>query len=1007
MMPSEESGAKPSISGGVAQKKRDYVEMKSDEGWQMIHNGQKIMVVVGNFAAHHNGTVITADSAVRYSERHIECFGNVLINRGSTYIYGDRADYNGDSNEAKVYSKIVKVVDGSATLYTYNFSYNTKTSIGYYTGGGVLMSGEAMLESDRGYLYSDTHEIICVDRVQMRNNEYDMMGDSVVYNTQTDFAQFFTNTNIWNKAQSGNRSDDDYLYADRGSFDKAKQLYALTRNGYILTKDQELLCDSLDYYRDSDYVQLKRNIQIDDAVQKMLIFGDWGEYWKEPGNVFVTRNPSLVSYDISQGDTLFMRSDSMYVYTHYPIREQIEKARRDSLALIEKRIADSLNKPARDSMNKAMAEKKVKIQAKSQEISNRFASSMRDRKQGGNGEPPQSEEVAPMQNMDQRRAPKSQQSAQQQAQQQKQQQAQQQQPKPQSQTTTATPKQESVADSVVVEAKDSVKVGSSRAELRQMMIDSLASDTTKQGVRLRARLLKEQTIETNKAVKLALKESQRKKAEERAIVLAERNSLYVRVLGEAKVRDAERKRAEKERAKFVKDSLKAVERLAKELAKDSTAVAVDSLKCDTIKADSIKGDSVRLDSLQVDSLAKDSTAVKSVGEFDTMTVKQVKAYFKAIYDKEKAEEERIKQDSLDAKLERIGLARQAKRTEQYRKWEIRDSIYYAKAQERADEQLRRKLARMERRGIYLAMADSLTLARVDSILMAEYLPLDSIVNHRLDSLIEVLYPKELPSPTAIEKEAGPNIDSLYREIQAYSRVKIYRSDFQSVCDSLAMNTVDSVMNMYKSPVMWNGASQITSEIMHLVIQGGELTKADFEGKPMMVSEIDTTHYNQVAGKEMTSLFRNNEIYRNDVNGNVQTIYYMQEDNSPEITLMAYIEAGDMTSYIEKQQVVGITYRGNPVYTFYPMDKIPASQPTKLDGFKWEAVRRPAQDSVFTRTIRPSQRIEKQTMNRPHFPINALLEQRKSNYLRRREWVDRTDTLTYETIEWLESLKPIK
>ena len=71
-----------------SQKSKDYVYMKSDEGWQMEHNGRKIMVVVGNFSAYHNGTVITADSAVRYSERHIECFGKVLINRVTTYIYG-------------------------------------------------------------------------------------------------------------------------------------------------------------------------------------------------------------------------------------------------------------------------------------------------------------------------------------------------------------------------------------------------------------------------------------------------------------------------------------------------------------------------------------------------------------------------------------------------------------------------------------------------------------------------------------------------------------------------------------------------------------------------------------------------------------------------------------------------------------------------------------------------------------------------------------------------------
>ncbi|MBR2326594.1 MAG: hypothetical protein IKA49_04445 [Alistipes sp.] len=30
--------------------------------------------------------------------------------------------------------------------------------------------------------------------------------------------------------------------------------------------------------------------------------------------------------------------------------------------------------------------------------------------------------------------------------------------------------------------------------------------------------------------------------------------------------------------------------------------------------------------------------------------------------------------------------------------------------------------------------------------------------------------------------------------------------------------------------------------------------------------------------------------------------------------------------------------------------------------------------------------------------------RIEDYIRRREWENRTDTLTYETIEWLESLK---
>ena len=965
----------------------DYVYMKSDEGWQMEHEGRKIMVVVGNFAAEHNGTVITADSAVRYTQRHIECFGNVLINRGSTYIYGDRAEYNGDTNEAKVYSKIVKVVDGDATLFTYNFTFNTKSNVGRYSDGGVLISKDNMVESDRGYVFSDEHEIVCVERVQMRNDEYEMTGDSVVYNTETDFAQFFTRTNIWNKNKEG--EEEDYLYTDRGTFDKRQQLYKLTRKGYILTKDQELLCDSLDYYRDSNYVLLKRNIQIDDRSQKMLVFGDWGEYWKEPGNVFVTKNPSLISYDTSQSDTVYMRSDSIYVYTRYPIREKIEQARRDSLAQAAK-IA------AADSVKKSKAPKK--------EASNEVVKVEDAEPQATTAPKNRREEL------NRKREELKQQAQQLSAQNDKQQ-------------VDSKDVQVAQIDSVKV-ATDSTKVVvKSKSELRKEMIDSLASDTTKYGKKLRAKLIKEESEEINKAVKAAMKETQRKKEAERKIVLAEREALYKRLLAEARVRDAERRRIERAEAKRIKDSLKVVKdslkRVAKlspdtlkidTLAKDSIrvdSVRLDTLKTDTLKVDTLKIDTLnaaKVDTLKRDSLMVDSVKVDTLAKFDTMTVKQVKAYFKAIYDKEKAEEKRIKQDSLDAELERIGLARQAKRAEQYRKWAIRDSIYMAKAQERADELLRRKLLRMERRGIFIEMADSATLARVDSTLLAEYGSLDSIVGRQLDSIIDILYPKPLPSPTAIAKADSLNLDSLYREVRAFRRVKMFRSDAQSICDSLTMTTLDSIINMYKSPVMWNGTSQITSDIMHIYTRNSQIDKAEFEGKPMMVAEIDTAHYNQVAGKEMTSFFRDNEIYRNDVNGNVQTIYYMQEDNSPEITLMAYIEAGDMTSYIEGQQVVGITYRGNPVYTFYPMDKIPETQPTKLQGFKWEALRRPTQDSVFTRVIRPSQREEKRSLRKPLFPINALLQQRKSDYIRRREWRDRTDTLTYETIEWLESLK---
>jgi hypothetical protein len=249
------------------------------------------------------------------------------------------------------------------------------------------------------------------------------------------------------------------------------------------------------------------------------------------------------------------------------------------------------------------------------------------------------------------------------------------------------------------------------------------------------------------------------------------------------------------------------------------------------------------------------------------------------------------------------------------------------------------------------------------------------------------------------------VDSTYRLIMALRNVRMFRADAQMVCDSLISRSTDSIVHLYRSPVLWNEENQITSDSMHIYSTNGRLQKAKFEGHPMIVAQIDTAHYNQVAGKEMISYFNeNNEIYRNDVNGNVQTIYYMQEENSPEVTMMAYIESGDMTAYLENRQLKGITYRTNPTYFFYPIDKIPEDRQTKLKGFKWEESRRPGRDSVMTRTIRPSEREQRGELQKPTFPIERALNLRKQRLINSGRWMDRTDTLSYETIEWVESVK---
>ena len=789
-----------------AEKK--LIDLKSDN-MGPVAPGDSVIFLVGNFAAQHNGAVITCDSAVRYSDMRIEFFGNVLINKNTTYIYGDRAEYNGEVNEARVFSDIVKVVDEDATLYTYEFLFNTKENVGEFGGGGVLVNRDSRLESVRGYYYANSKELVCVDRVEMRNDEYELKGDSVVYNMATDNAFFFKHTNIWNK-------EGDYLYADRGAYRKADSLYKVTSNGYVLTDKQEMWSDSIDFYRAEDHIILWRDIQIDDTEHKVLAFGDYGEYWKEPGNAFLTRRPSIVSYDLSQGDSLFMRADSMFLFTinENAERRAAEAAAADSLA----RSADSLALPGADSLAHAAGGADVPADSLGRPRSGR-------RPQG-------------------------------------------------------------------VDAADSLATAGS-------VPDSLAAG------------------------------------------------------GDA----------------------------------DSPHVAPSPLDAPDrpAPADSLGG------AAPADSLANAA---------DTLTVAQRKALLKEAAKRAKAEEKAAAAKEKKKKLDEIAARRKEKMTARLLEQKEREEARLTARRLKAESKLKARQARATRKGRMIQI-DSTALRELDSLIVLNMAEQDSLLNLLVDSLLTDTAAMAIPADS-IDSLTAPR-DSIYRLLKGFRNVKIYRSDFQTVCDSMTAISTDSTIHLYIDPVLWNENNQITSDVMDIFTENQQLTRAEFIDSPMMVSQLDTTHYNQVAGKTMTAYFFNNQIYRNDVNGNAQTIYYMQDGEPVEITMMGVIESGEISFFIEDKQVVQITYRGDPVYNFYPMDKIPPTQDIRLKGFKWEGARRPSQAEVFDRRIRPSERERRSEMKHPDFPIMQRIDEHRKRLIEQRRWTDRNDQVDAATVEWMHSL----
>ncbi len=793
----------------AAEKK--IVHLKSDNSGP-VAPGDSVIFMVGNFAAQHNGAVITADSAVRYSDSHIECFGNVLINKNTTYIYGDRASYNRDLNLVVIFSPLVKVIDGDATLYTRQFSFDTKENIGRFGNGGVLLNRDNVVEADRGYYYADTKELIAVDRVEMRNEEYDLKGDSVVYQMESDNAYFFERTNIWN-------IDGDYLYGDRGAYSKASSRYMVTRNGYLLTPTQELWSDTLDYYRAEEHVILRHNLQIDETEHKNLAFGDYGEYWKQSGRAFLTKNPSVINYDLQQSsDSLFMRSDSIYLYTLY--------------------------------LGEA--------------IPNEYAEAI----------------VA-------------------------------------SDTTE-------VADKV---HDDGASSGALSLDQGNVQADHPLSPDGRESL-------------------LAGSEKLQPRGEGTAMPSAEAAEA---VAPTAPLRDSLASRAE---------------------------VAADSLATDTLAVDSPAADSVRMSEKELRALEKQRLRD---------SLQQVAA-----------EQRAAKAAAKRELLEKIAAERQAKKTAKLKEQERRDSIAEAKRRAKVKAKMRARYQRDLKRGRTM---------QVDTAALAQFLfgverDIDTMdmelarVWDSLDSLWAILPPEAV--------DTLPK-DSLYRLVKGFRNVRIFRRDFQAVCDSLTGLSSDSTLHLYIEPVLWNDKNQITSEVMDIYTANQQLSHAEFVGHPMMVSQFDTVYYDQITGKEMTARFANNEIHRVDVNGNVQTIFCQKDGWPEEVVAIATIESGDASFYIEQKQIYKIVYRVNPDWPIHPIDNLPPDLSLYLEGFKWVGERRPDRDDVFDRTIRPSERSERSRLARPNFPIRQRIDEDRQILLEEGRWADRNEEVDPATVEWMRSL----
>lgn len=188
-------------------------------------------------------------------------------------------------------------------------------------------------------------------------------------------------------------------------------------------------------------------------------------------------------------------------------------------------------------------------------------------------------------------------------------------------------------------------------------------------------------------------------------------------------------------------------------------------------------------------------------------------------------------------------------------------------------------------------------------------------------------------------------DSVYRQVQAYHKVRFFRTDIQGSCDSLVFDSQDSCLTMYFNPVLWNGGQQIIGEEIKVYMNDSTIDWAHVINQALTVEQKDSIHFNQVAGREMKFFFIDGDIRQADVTGNVQSIFYPEDEDSVMMG-MNFIEAGKLHLFRKDGKMERIVFVNQPKGTFTPMFLVEPAK-MKLGSFVWFDYMRPlSKEDIF-------------------------------------------------------------
>ncbi|HCN48042.1 MAG TPA: organic solvent tolerance protein OstA [Chryseobacterium sp.] len=271
------------------------------------YNGNQYFT--GNVKIEHQGSVLTADEVVLYSEENfVKAIGNTkLQNTDGSVITAGEMEYDANTQKG-VARKNVVLTDPKQTIKTDVLYYDRLASQAYFNTGGTITDSQGNVMYTKAATYFlNTKMIDFVGNVKIDNAQYIIEGVNIKQNQNTKVAEFFGPTTITNRANPKNR-----VYTERGTYRMETKEAFLNKNSKIFYNDKILTGDDMYFNQITGFGKATGNVTLDDPKERRYIKGGYGEIFEKKDSSMMTKNPYAVK--IMEKDTAYFAAEKIISY---------------------------------------------------------------------------------------------------------------------------------------------------------------------------------------------------------------------------------------------------------------------------------------------------------------------------------------------------------------------------------------------------------------------------------------------------------------------------------------------------------------------------------------------------------------------------------------------------------------------------------------------------------------------------------------------------------------------